>query len=87
MAKAIKVKETSFDVACRTLLNANIAHTWVNRLIAKQYRVIIVLNKNKENAIKALEDAKVRIYKISNKRHWEAICLTNGWFEPEKGAA
>lgn len=81
MAKAIKVKETSYDEAKKALEQAKITHSWDVRPNAHKTFCLIVRNKDKEHAIQAIEGALCKILSVRNRRHWETICLTNGYWE------
>lgn len=81
MAKAIKVREVSFETAKCALEQAGIMHTWDTRKNAHQTYTLIVLNKDKNAAKEAIENALVKILRVSNRRHWEMLCLTNGYWQ------
>ena len=81
MAKAIKVKETSYNEAKKALEQAKITHSWDTHPNAHKTFCLIVRNKDKDAAIEAIEKALCKILSIRNRRHWEWICLTNGYWE------
>lgn len=81
MAKAIKVKETSYDEAKKALEQAKITHSCDTHPNAHKTFCLIVRNKDKNAAIEAIEKTLCKILSIRNRRHWEMICLTHEYWE------
>ena len=80
MAKAIKVRETSYGEAKKALEQARITHSWDTHPNAHKIFCLIVRNKDAIKALNVIGASKV--LSIRNRRHWEMICLTNGYWEP-----
>lgn len=79
MAKAIKVNEAFFNGAKKALEQAKITHSWDKHKNVRETFCLIVRNKD---ALKALSVIGVnKILNIHNRRHWEQICLNNGYWE------
>lgn len=81
MAKAIKVKEASYDEAKKALEQAKITHSWDKHPSIHKTFCLIVRNKDKNAAIEAIEEIPCKILSVRNRRHWEQICSNNGYWE------